>query len=127
MITIQNEHKSKFSTDYLNDITVFTGNEERLQLDNGRAVSKSIFLHTEHLLSEFVQSIQSSGLNLNRDFDAGSIIGSRIHLDRRFNWHASRSLSFMAKTGEFRIRCINPEKRGPRRYIIVPDSNDKQH
>ncbi len=127
MITIQNEHKSKFSTDYLNDITVFTGNEERLQLDNGRAVSKSIFLHTEQLLSEFVQNIQSSGLNLNRDFDAGSILGSRIHLDRRFNWHASRSLSFMERTGMYPIRCINPEKKGSKRYIVIPDHNGKQH
>ena len=118
---------SKFSMDYLKDITVLTCNEERLKLDNGRAVSKSIFLHTEQLLIDFADSIQSSGLNLNRDFDAGSILGSRIRYDRRFNWHASRSLSFMERTGMYPIRCINPEKKGSKRYIVIPDHNGKQH
>ena len=112
--------ESSFSKEFLDSITVMVNGEERLQIDEGQPVSKSIALETEQILKQFTKDIIEAGLHIGRDYDAGAVIGSRIHTDNRFKWHSSRFLSFMAETGDFEIDCVNPEYSGAWRYKVVP-------
>jgi len=119
--------QSRFPKQFFDDNTVIVGTEERLALDSGRKVSKKYFLMTEQIVIDFVEKIIASGLDLNREFHAGAIIGRNIKNNRRYNWHTSRSLAFFARTGMYQIQCVNPDTKGPKRYIVIPDHNGKQH
>lgn len=121
MNTTDIETPSAFPQSDLDDITVMVKGEERLQLDQGHPVSKSIFIETEALLEQFIAFVVASGMNLERTFDARTILGERLRTDSRFRYHASRALAFMAKTGLFEITCINPDEPETNRYKIVFD------
>lgn len=121
------EIQSEFAEVYLDEITVNINNEERLNIDNGRSVSKAIFLETEQILDRFAEAMINSGLYEDRDFDAAFLLGKRIHTDSKFRWNATRSLLNMAKTGFFQIECINPNSTGTKRYRIVPDKPIQYH
>lgn len=121
MNTINIETPSKFITEYLDEITVMTNGEERLQIDKGRPPSRAIFLEVEQVLDQFTTAMINSGLDLDRDFDAAFLLGRKMRTDNKYRWHATRSLAIMADIGLFQIVCINPESSGAKRYKIVPD------
>jgi hypothetical protein len=124
MNTPNNEIQSAFSEEFLDSITVMVNGEERLDIDDGQPVSRAIFLEAEQILKQFTALIIKAGLHIGRDYDAGAVLGSRIHTDSRFRWHASRALAFIAETGNFEIECLNPEASGPWRYKVVPAKSE---
>ncbi len=127
MNNIEIEAQSSFANSYLDDITIKINGEDHLQIDSGRAVSKTFFFDAEDLLELFITFVVSSGMDLERTFDARAILGEKIRTDSRFRYHASRSLAFMAESDLFEIICINPDVSGANRYKVVPDKTQQRH
>jgi len=122
-----NNSESKSCTDALNNITVMVNGEARLDIDNGRPVSRAIFFEVEQILETFIDNMISCRLHTDRDFDAAYLLGSRMRKDSRYKWHATRALAIMARTGVYPIECVNPNASGTKRYQIITNHSVQLH
>jgi|GEM_PF-5081346 len=126
-MTILNINSTTLDTDALSGETVMINGNEYLDIDNGRPVSKAIFLEVEQILDTFVETMISCGLHIGRDFDAAFLFGTKMRNDSRFKWHATRSLAIMARSGLFHIECVNPNASGTKRYRIMSNNSVQLH